>query len=243
MDQALIENGQHQSIPMNKNVSRDIRIGFVRKVYGILSVQLTLTCAIAYPMMQLSPAWVMAHLALVYAVMALQVVCMCAISCCHSALRVYPQNYAFLFLFTATEGFLMGLVCAGYSAQSVGMAASSTALIFVFMTAYAFTTKSDFTGFGPYLVAALFVVFNLMMLMMILQLAGVHSRPLELASGGLGVLVFTFFIVYDTQKMIGEWGGHKVQFNIDDYCFAALNLYLDIINLFLQLLQMFGDKK
>jgi len=61
--------------------------------------------------------------------------------------------------------------------------------------------------------------------------------------GCLATLLFTFFIVYDTQKMIGLWGGHKVQFNIDDYCLAALNLYLDIINLFLQILQMFGDKK
>jgi len=57
----------------------------------------------------------------------------------------------------------------------------------------------------------------------------------------LGVLLFTFFIVFDTQMIIG--GNHKVQFSIDDYCFAALNLYLDIINLFLHILALLGDRK
>lgn len=56
----------------------------------------------------------------------------------------------------------------------------------------------------------------------------------------LGVLLFSFFIVYDTQLIVG--GAHKHAFDIDDYCFAALNLYLDIINLFLFLLQIFGAR-
>merc|ERR1719343_1370915 len=57
----------------------------------------------------------------------------------------------------------------------------------------------------------------------------------------VGVLLFTFYIVYDTQLIIG--GSHKVQFSIDDYCFAALNLYLDVINLFQQILRLLGDQK
>lgn len=241
MEAQLIEDGA--PVRMSKQVAREVRIGFVRKVYGILSFQLMLTMAIAYPMMHVSREWIIRNMVVLYAVMALQIVCMCAISCCSSALRVYPQNYCFLFCFTATEGVMIGLVCAGYSAQSVGVAASTTALIFVFMTAYAWTTKSDFTGFGPYMVAALCVLVSFSLLMMTMSMCGIHSQPLALAYGGLGVLLFTFFIVYDTQKMLGEWGGHKVQFNIDDYCFAALNLYLDIINLFLMLLRMLNSKE
>lgn len=40
--------------------------------------------------------------------------------------------------------------------------------------------------------------------------------------------VFAFYIVYDTQLMLGSWGGHKVEFSVDDYVFAAINLYLDL---------------
>jgi len=40
---------------------------------------------------------------------------------------------------------------------------------------------------------------------------------------------------------LGEYGGHKYRFEVNDYVFTAINLYLYIINLFLQLLKLFGD--
>ena len=55
--------------------------------------------------------------------------------------------------------------------------------------------------------------------------------------------LFAFYIVFDTQMMLGSWGGHKVEFSIDDYAFAALNLYLDIINFFLYILEIVGTRE
>ena len=52
-----------------------------------------------------------------------------------------------------------------------------------------------------------------------------------------GCLIFSLYIVYDTQKVVGG-KHHKHQFGTDEYVFAALNLYLDIINLFLYLLEI-----
>jgi FtsH-binding integral membrane protein len=227
-------------------VERSIRMGFVRKVYSILSVQLLLTTAIAIPVMRMDRMWLLQHMAVFYAVMALQIVCLCVIMCCHKQLRTYPQNYAFLFVFTATEGALVGLICAGYSGPSVAMAAATTMLIFGMMTVYAWTTKNDFTGAGPYLFAALFTLFSMCLVMAIMSLFVQDPHivnAMNFAYCGCGALIFSFYIVYDTQKMIGMYGGHKHQFDIDDYCFAALNLYLDVINLFLYILRMMGDKK
>jgi len=244
MQESLMETSGTQRL--TKSVERSIRMGFVRKVYSILSFQLLLTCVIAYPVMQQSRSWFVEHTSLFYAVVVVQFVCMAVIACAQQQLRTFPQNYAFLFLFTATEGFLIGMVCAGYTAQSVALAASATVLIFLLMTVYAWTTKSDFSGAGPYFMAMFFTLFSLGFLMFVLSLLGVDDTlmsSLNFMYGSLATMLFTFFIVFDTQKMIGEWGGHKVQFNIDDYCLAALNLYLDIINLFLQILQLFGDKK
>ena len=52
-----------------------------------------------------------------------------------------------------------------------------------------------------------------------------------------GVLIFSLYIVYDTQTIVG--GEHKnFQFDMDDYVLAALVIYLDIINLFILLLQL-----
>lgn len=246
MEQGLL-GGDAAPMPAGlKHVERSIRMGFVRKVYSILSFQLLLTAVIAYPVMQLPRTWVMQNAAVVYLVLGLQMVCMCAIVCCGSVLRTYPSNYAFLMVFTATEGFLVGLICAGYTGPSVAMAAVTTTVIFLMMTAYAWTTKSDYTGFGPYLYAALFTMISLSFVMFIMAMCGAGSgvlNSLNIMYCGCGALLFSFYIVYDTQKMLGQWGGHKVQFSVDDYCFAALNLYLDIINLFLYLLQLFGEKK
>lgn len=51
-----------------------------------------------------------------------------------------------------------------------------------------------------------------------------------------GVMIFSLYIVHDTQIMLG--GNHKLTIGMDDYVFAALNLYLDIINLFILLLDL-----
>lgn len=51
-----------------------------------------------------------------------------------------------------------------------------------------------------------------------------------------GALIFSMYIVYDTQMMMG--GSHKYSISPEEYVFAALNLYLDIINLFLYLLKI-----
>ena len=62
-----------------------------------------------------------------------------------------------------------------------------------------------------------------------------------IAYGAAGALVFMVYIVYDTQLMIG--GKHKYSLDPEEYVFAALNLYLDIINLFLYLISIIGASK
>merc|ERR1719375_1213513 len=96
---------------------------------------------------------------------------------------------------------------------------------------------TDFTGFGPYLFAGLMVLCMFGLVLSILGWCGVRIDWLLMFYDACGVLLFTFYIVYDTQLILGEWGGHQQQFGLDDYVFAALNLYLDIINLFLYILR------
>merc|ERR1719443_528397 len=159
------------------------------------------------------------------------IACMCVMACCGQALRIYPQNYIFLFVLTAIMSLMVGFTSAMYTWQSVVLAAAATVLIFLLLTCYAWFTSTDFTGFGPYLFAALSVLIVFGFILMVMQWCGISVHWGVILYDILGVIIFCFFIVYDTQLMLGEWGGHKVQFGIDDYAFAALNLYLDIINL------------
>ena len=59
-----------------------------------------------------------------------------------------------------------------------------------------------------------------------------------LGYASIGALIFSLYIVYDTQLMMG--GKHKYALSPEEYIFAALNLYLDIINLFRYVLIIVG---
>ena len=87
-----------------------------------------------------------------------------------------------------------------------------------------------------------------------------QNRNVRLVFAIIGAIIFSLYIVFDTQMMMG--GNHKVniwfqllrknsyhltttQYSLDpeEYVFAALNLYLDIINLFLYILQIIGASR
>ena len=55
-----------------------------------------------------------------------------------------------------------------------------------------------------------------------------------------GILVYSLYIIYDTQLILGQFG---YKYNVDDYCLAALNLYIDIIYLFIRILSLLAAAK
>lgn len=226
-----------------KHATLEIRMGFVRKVYGILSAQLLLTVAIGTAIYMAGEAWIVSNAWLLYASTAVLIGTMCAMCCCQRALREFPTNYIFLLLITSAMSVLVGFSSAMYTWQSVLLAAGITVGIFLSMTVYAWTTTTDFTGFGPYLFAAMMCLIGFGIVISILSMCGVAVEWAMMLYDIIGVLLFTFYIVYDTQLIMGALGGHKISFGIDDYAFAALNLYLDIINLFLHLLRLFGQRR
>jgi len=223
-----------------------IRSDFIQKVYSILSVQLLATVAIAFYMhMVLGKEWVLRHsmifmgLSLVGAAMLLGVSC-----CCSEILRQFPLNFIFLAIFTVCQAAATSLITMMYTTDSVLLALTVTAGVFLALTAYACVTKSDFTGIGVYLFAllAVFLIFGLILWLWPLITGTMPPRGIVLIYSGLGVLLFMWYIIHDTQRIVG--GAHrKHQFSVDDYVFAALNLYLDIVNLFVYILQIMGNRQ
>jgi len=236
-------NGQ-QPQPLDvKDAAVEVRRGFVRKVYSILSLQLLITTAIAAPLQTVSAEWMRRNTWLLILSVVMTFVTICAMTCCRDLVRSYPTNYILLFTFTGFEGVMVGFVSAAYTWQSVVLAAGITVLIFVGLTVFAWTTSTDFTGMGVYIFGALMTFAAFGLVLAILGLCGIHIKWLMMLYDLIGVLIFVFFIIFDTQMILGEWGGHQNSFSIDDYVFASLNLYLDIINLFLHLLRLLGDRK
>lgn len=225
-----------------KSANQQVRMGFIRKVYCIMMVQLLLTVAVAAPFQSVSPKWLNEHTWLLFTCMVLSLVLVCAMSCFKTVTRSFPANYLFLFGFTACEGVLVGYVAAAYTVKSVLACVGITVVIFGALTAYAWITKTDFTGLGPYLFGALITLILFSICMGILRFAfGFELKYVEMGYDILCILIFVMYIIFDTQLIIG--GEHKHQFSIDDYVFASLSLYLDIINLFLHLLRLFGNRR
>eukprot|EP00971_Amphidinium_carterae_P273971 5437504-Amphidinium_carterae.1 len=80
-------------------------------------------------------------------------------------------------------------------------------------------------------------------ILLVMRICGLQVEWLVMLYNLCGVFLFCVYIIFDTQKILGQWGGHQRQFQIDDYCMAALQLYLDIIELFLFLLRLFGNRR
>lgn len=241
-----IEEGQQQQTGYGpvRHAQKEIRLGFVRKVYGILCVQLLMTIVIALPFQQMSPQDLQGKAWMLPISMFLSLASICCMACVPSLARNFPMNYLMLALFTGAEGVLVGFVSAQYNANVVLAAAGVTMIIFACLSVYAWTTKTDFTGYGPYLFAALcgLTIFGFGVALAT-NVYGMQFKTMSLVYSLCSILLFMFYIIYDTQMMLGDYGGHSQQFEVDDYVFAAITLYLDIINIFLQLLKLFGDDR
>jgi len=222
-----------------------VRNAFIQKVYSILSVQLAVTVAIAlYVHLALGKETVLQYRFIFMGMSLVGVALLIGVSCCCSQiLRQFPLNFIFLAVFTVCQSAATSLFTMMYTTDSVLLALVVTAGIFFALTAYACVTKSDFTGMGVYLFGFLvaLMIFGMVMWLWPLFTGSAAPAGMRLVYAGLGVLLFMFYIIYDTQLIVG--GSHKKhQFSVDDYVFAALNLYLDIINLFTFLLQLLGSR-
>ncbi|CAK0822448.1 unnamed protein product [Prorocentrum cordatum] len=226
---------------LDGRLSAEIRKGFVRKVYGVLSTQLLVTLCIAGPVMAYTKQLSKQDLQKLWAVGTIgSMLVIFAMHCCRSAVRAYP--WAALLTFSAFKGLLFGALSAHYSWQSLLLALGNTVLIFAAMTAYGVYSKTDYTGYGPYVHAAMFTFMFFGFTLGIMGWCGVHIHWMRVAFDLCGVLVFTFMIMFDTQRILGEWGGHQYQFSVDDWMFAALTLYTDITQVFMHLLRLVGKR-
>lgn len=113
------------------------------------------------------------------------------------------------------------------------MAVGITAVVCFSLTIFAFQTKWDFTVMG----GVLFVAVIILMLLGIIAIF-FPGKTMKMVYASLGALVFCVYLIYDTQLMMG--GKHRYSISPEEYIFAALSLYLDIVNIFMYILTIIG---
>lgn len=217
---------------------QSIRRGFIRKVYSILMVQLAITMGFIALLCYEpnSKRFVQQTPSLFIIALVIMIVAMITLACCGEVRRKAPINFIMLFIFTIAEGFLLGVSSSYYQQDAVLMAVGITAAVCLALTLFAFQTKYDFTMMGGILLVAVIIlmVFGIVAIF-------VHNKIVQLVYASLGALIFSIYLIYDTQLMMG--GKHKYSISPEEYVFAALNLYLDIINIFMYILAIIGHAR
>merc|ERR1712110_126226 len=207
-----------------------------KKVYGILFCQLLLTFAIVLPFAFHQPlrTYVRNNSVLYWVAFVIVIVCLVSMACCEGVRRKFPKNIIFLGVFTAAEGFMLGCFCARFDAEAILYAIGITAGVTFGLTIFAFQTKIDFTACGGMLCALLMIFMIAGIVLMFLP----KTKWVMVGFGSAGALIFSLYIIYDTQLMMG--GKHKYSLSPEEYIFAALNIYLDVVNLFMYILMIVG---
>ncbi|OEH78447.1 protein lifeguard 3 [Cyclospora cayetanensis] len=214
---------------------KEIRHGFIRKVYGIISAQLLLTTVVTSLLLFIpgGTSWAKQSSGSVIIASTVLMLISSLVLMCTTARMRYPYNYLLLLVFTCSEAMLVAVVSAFYAASSVAFALGATVVITVGLSLFACQTKHDFTS----CMGVMFVLtLNLVLFGLLALFLGTWAQVLY---SSLALLVFSFYLVIDTQLIIGRG---QLRLEEDDYIVAAVMIYLDIINIFLTLLRLFGER-
>ncbi|XP_072390014.1 protein lifeguard 1-like [Diabrotica undecimpunctata] len=208
-----------------------IRRGFIRKVYAILALQVAVTTGVISWFIFHEPTklYVQKNPLIVLISLVIILVTIIALACCGKLRRRSPANLIFLFIFTFAESLLLGTISSFYDVDVVAIAAGATVVICLGLTVFAFQSRVDFT-----VCSGILVVLSMILLSFGITAIFYKSDKLRLLIGAIIVFIFSIYLVIDTQLIIG--GAGKISLSPEEYIFAALNLYLDIINLFLYIL-------
>jgi FtsH-binding integral membrane protein len=142
----------------------------------------------------------------------------------------------FLHGFAALMGLSFATIFALYNMGSIVSAFMSAAILFGVMSFYGYFTKKNLDSIGQFMFVGLIAI-------IIASIVNIFigSTVMQMVISAIAVIVFLGLTAYDTQKIRemvsvgGDTGKEEVM--------GALSLYLDFINLFLALLQLFGGKK
>lgn len=148
--------------------------------------------------------------------------------------NAFPANIGLVGLFAFVEGIIMSPILFIYGRANpgiVGQAALLTLSTFGVLTLYATFSRRDFSAWGSFFTIGLWVLIATSLLNLFFR----NSTASLWIAGGT-VLVFSGLLVFDTWRLRNVYGPN-------DYVPAAVNIYLDLLNLFLALLQLIGGRR
>jgi FtsH-binding integral membrane protein len=219
----------------------DVRELFVQRVYATLSVQLLGTMLLCWYALTYHPRQLVAILSdQVLRLVALfaPMLIVSIMSASHSARKTPPWNYALLSLFTASEALIVSLCALFVPREIVLRAGLTTAAVVGWLSLYARTTRRSFSRKAPMIASGMIFFF----LLELLQLFFFRTTPLtESLYSAVGALCCAAFLVIHTQMIVGGKSQHST-LAPDEHVLASVLLYMDIIGMFIRLMNIMSGE-
>jgi FtsH-binding integral membrane protein len=218
-----------QAVPVRTGAERAT---LVRRTYGVVFLGVIVTCVGA--------AFAMTQPSILDAVQRHPIITMlCVFAPLFLVMRnprQFPQNVVLTGLFTFAEGvWLAPLLLIGERAQPgiTSQAALLTLGTFGALTMYAVFSRRDFSAWGSFFTIGLIVLFITMILNMFFR-----SSTAALYISAATVFVFGGLLVFDTWRIL-----RSGQYGEEDYVAAAVQIYLDLLNMFLAIFSLLGGRR
>ena len=143
-----------------------------------------------------------------------------------------------LAIFAGLMGLSLSSIFAVFTMASIAQVFFISAATFGTTALWGYTTKRDLSNMGSFLMMGLFGIIIAGLVNVFLQ-----SSALQMVCSAIGVLIFVGFTAYDMQQIKDTYhvldGDDREKAGV----LGALNLYLDFVNIFINLLQLIGDRK
>lgn len=202
-----------------------VKLGFLRKVYGMLTFCLAITVGISCVFAFVEPVrdYVVMHPWLLWIGLSVGIGSYIALVCVPLK---KPWNALMLGVFVLGFSVMIGVITAQYFAAGWGkvvlQAFAATVCIFVGLTVYVLITKKDFSYLGGFLLGAVIalIVVTVITFFSGLFLSAGARRWLYFAVSVFGALLYTLFILYDTSLILHKYGP-------DDWIQGVVSLYVD----------------
>ncbi len=146
------------------------------------------------------------------------------------------------YAFAVVMGLSLSSIFLVFTGASIVQVFLITAIAFAGLSLYGYVTKRDLSGMGTFLMMGLIGLFVAMIVNIFLQ-----SPAIMFTISAIGILIFAGLTAYDTQNIKSQYVAHAAQGDTEwlgkAAIMGALNLYLDFINMFMFMLQMFGNRE
>lgn len=145
---------------------------------------------------------------------------------------------AWFFAFAAVMGVSLSLIISVFTTASIVNALIGTTVSFAALAGYGYFTKRDLSGFGPFLFAGVIGL-------IVAGIANIFiaSTALQMTLNVLCILIFLGLTAYDMNRIRDMfWNATAAEVGRMQW-FGALSLYINFINIFVSMLQLFGDRE